>query len=483
MKKIFLLLIFVISMFILNIRVNAFTMVKGKPLNIVSDGVTHEIFEKYTAEDHTMLYCISGANVMLHAGTGYTEVNYLSEIQKLTIGNIITSNLTYAQKESAIFTYLQKVGKVTDEKDPSYITQANSLNFANNYLNAVSTLNEARLDFKLNGDNYESQSVTVGSTAPISSITYNVTSTNSSLTPTVQRNDANNSFKVIIPKNQIDNIATLATIKVDVTVNISSPSIKIYTYDSSHQDLAMLTTTSKNLTNTISGEVGKPKLIINKVDDKSQPVSDAKIKIECISENCNFKPQTITTDDQQYILNDISYGTYKITELESPDGYVIDNEPKEVTLSENNLQATITLVNNPTKVEISKVSVADGKLLKGAKLHIEDTKGKIVKYCTELENNECKWESGEEVLTITGMPNGSYYLVETSAPEGYALQKEKVRFEVDGKKSIVKVKMENSIEIDVPDTLSGQSVLLITISMFLIALGIGILTYVKKKKA
>ena len=47
MKKINLLLICVISMFILNIRVNAFTMVKGQPLNIVSDGVTHEIFEKY----------------------------------------------------------------------------------------------------------------------------------------------------------------------------------------------------------------------------------------------------------------------------------------------------------------------------------------------------------------------------------------------------------------------------------------------------
>ena len=230
MKKINLLLICVIFMFILNIRVNAFTMVKGQPLNIVSDGVTHEIFEKYTAEDHTMLYCISGANVRLHEGSGYTEVNYLSEIQKITIGNIITSNLTYAQKESAIFTYLEKVGKVTDKNDPSYITQVSSLNFANNYLNAVSTLNETSLDFKLNGDNYESQSVTVGSTAPINNIAYNVISTNNDITPTIQRNDANNAFKVIIPKNQIENIETLATIKVDVTVNISSPSIKLYTY-------------------------------------------------------------------------------------------------------------------------------------------------------------------------------------------------------------------------------------------------------------
>ena len=38
------------------------------------------------------------------------------------------------------------------------------------------------------------------------------------------------------------------------------------------------------------------------------------------------------------------------------------------------------------------------------------------------------------------------------------------------------------LEVEVPDTLSSRSVLLIAISMFDIALGIGILTYVKKNK-
>ena len=42
--------------------------------------------------------------------------------------------------------------------------------------------------------------------------------------------------------------------------------------------------------------------------------------------------------------------------------------------------------------------------------------------------------------------------------------------------------MKNNIEVKVPDTLSSRSVLLITISMFDIFLGIGIMTYVKKSK-
>ena len=51
----------------------------------------------------------------------------------------------------------------------------------------------------------------------------------------------------------------------------------------------------------------------------------------------------------------------------------------------------------------------------------------------------------------------------------------------DGK--ITEVIMENALEVEVPDTLSSRSVLLLFIGMFDIALGIGILLYVKKNKA
>ena len=43
-------------------------------------------------------------------------------------------------------------------------------------------------------------------------------------------------------------------------------------------------------------------------------------------------------------------------------------------------------------------------------------------------------------------------------------------------------KVENDSEVEVPDTFSERSVLLIAIGMFDIALGIGIITYVKKNK-
>ena len=72
--------------------------------------------------------------------------------------------------------------------------------------------------------------------------------------------------------------------------------------------------------------------------------------------------------------------------------------------------------------------------------------------------------------------------METKAPKGFVLNKEKVKFTVDGKTPITYVQMENELEVEVPDTLSSRSVLLIAISMFDIALGIGIISYVKKNK-
>ena len=71
---------------------------------------------------------------------------------------------------------------------------------------------------------------------------------------------------------------------------------------------------------------------------------------------------------------------------------------------------------------------------------------------------------------------------ETIAPKGYVLSEETVDFEVTGDGTTTEVKMENELEVEVPDTLSSRSTLLLTIAMFDIALGIGIISYVKKNK-
>ena len=102
----------------------------------------------------------------------------------------------------------------------------------------------------------------------------------------------------------------------------------------------------------------------------------------------------------------------------------------------------------------------------------------------EKEENlkECKWVSGNKSTMILGLIEGTYYLEETIAPEGYELNKNRVEFKIKADGTITKVEMKNELVVKVPDTLSARSALLIAISMFDIALGIGIITYVKKNK-
>ena len=137
---------------------------------------------------------------------------------------------------------------------------------------------------------------------------------------------------------------------------------------------------------------------------------------------------------------------------------------------------------------ISKKSAVDGSELPGAKLEILNSEEESISCMLEDENGElksvekCEWISTDKETFVYGLGAGKYYIKETIAPEGYELSEDMVSFEiVDGE--VASAEMVDELEVPVPDTLSARSSLLIAIAMFDIALGIGIITYVKKNKA
>lgn len=248
-------------------------------------------------------------------------------------------------------------------------------------------------------------------------------------------------------------------------------------------DSKTVTLSDTNLTSTVTLTDKKNKITISKLDiTGKKELPGATLEVQNESGETLYKWVSTTTP---YVIDGLSSGTYYLIETQAPTGYVINQEKIKFIITDKTVEEKVEMTNKLNIVKISKLNSADKQLLPGATLQIEDAEGNIVKYCTDEKGNtgvECIWTSTDKVYEIEGMPVGTYYLVETSSPEGFELNSNKIEFTVNGTDEIIEVIMENQLEVKVPDTLSSRSTLLLAIAMFDIALGIGIVTYVKKNK-
>ncbi len=115
---------------------------------------------------------------------------------------------------------------------------------------------------------------------------------------------------------------------------------------------------------------------------------------------------------------------YTLKETLAPDGYkitkdikfVIDENEKVITTgsttTDENGETIILIEDEKTSVRISKVDLADGEPIEGAKIQVIDAEGNIIE----------AWTSTKEVHIIEGLKTGvEYTLKETEAPDGYKI--------------------------------------------------------------
>ena len=173
----------------------------------------------------------------------------------------------------------------------------------------------------------------------------------------------------------------------------------------------------------------------------------------------NLHYMTGKTDEKgELIFENLSPGTYRLTETKAPEGgYAASFTPVDVTLGADDLGRTVTIEitnSTPQTFTFTKVAAEDNtKMLQGAKFALYPLVcGDQNHAHTDLldpENPGACWGTAEGVMqtatsgangkvVFPNLPAGFYRLVETRAPDGYALPtgQWQVKLEADGTANI-----------------------------------------------
>jgi len=167
------------------------------------------------------------------------------------------------------------------------------------------------------------------------------------------------------------------------------------------------------------------------------------------------------SDGTNHIVTELPAGDYTLKEIAAPDGYVIATDIEfevfaDGTIKIRNVDSTaisedgnplIVMVDDTTKVKISKRDITTDKELPGATLQIIDEDGNVVE----------EWVSADEAHLVEGklIAGKEYTLREIIAPDGYEIANE-IKFTVNEDGSVTEVVMydEHTPDLETPPTVT-----------------------------
>ena len=169
-----------------------------------------------------------------------------------------------------------------------------------------------------------------------------------------------------------------------------------------------------------------------------------------------------TSDGTNHIVSKLGAGEYVLIEIAAPDGYIIATDIKfnvdvygNVTVENVDSKAVsdngdplITMVDDTTKVQISKQDITTGEELPGATLQIIDEDGNVVE----------EWVSTDAARFIEGLQlaGKEITLQETIAPEGYEIANE-IKFTVNADGSVTEVIMYDELTPKITTPYTGDN--------------------------
>ena len=206
--------------------------------------------------------------------------------------------------------------------------------------------------------------------------------------------------------------------------------------------------------------INKPITVeLSKIDVYGEELIGAEMQLE----NANGEiVDEWTSDGTNHVVTELPAGDYTLKEIAAPDGYVIATDIKftvdvygnvtvenvEATATSENGNPLVVMIDDTTKVQISKQDIATGEELPGAKLQVIDRDGNVVE----------EWVSSSEPHFIEGklIAGKEYTLKETIAPEGYEIANE-IKFTVNADGSVTEVIMYDELTPKITTPYTGDN--------------------------
>ena len=289
--------------------------------------------------------------------------------------------------------------------------------------------------------------------------------------------DSEGKITISVPVKSVTTTPQKIKLVAKTSKNITN-SFKYTPNDSSYQVMAATYTETKNASDSISSSIVGDKVLISKQDVTTKTeLAGATLEIK------DEKGNIIDTWVSKTTPHELSLkpGIYTLTETIAPEGY--EKTTEEITFEVGNEGITTPVVMYNTKkqtftskVSISKQDITTKTELAGARLEVINEEGNIVE----------SWTSVSTPHIITGLPAGTYTLIETIAPNGYELSNEEITFTVlENMEESLNVVMYNEKtpeeEIEVPSTLSNKTSIQLILGLIILTIGSVLITKNIKK--
>ncbi len=269
-------------------------------------------------------------------------------------------------------------------------------------------------------------------------------------------------FRVRVPASKISGTSA----NIEVVAKATGVVYKAYEYQPTNQNMQNVTPSIPekeyvDVTAKLNLAISSSKVRIVKVDSKTNnAVAGAKLVVK---DSAGKIVTSWTSTTNYHVIRNLKNGTYTVTEVAAPKGYILNTTPVTFTVSPTSRDITLKVENTPREsvVNILKIDSSTNTPLAGAVLVVKDSAG------TEI----ARFTTTTEPFVITNLENGTYTVEEVSAPAGYILNSQKVTFTVTDENLSHQIIFENYPEVIVPNT-STSSLLITVLGIVIIASGI-----------